>query len=61
MATPQFSSGRQFQADPSTGQILYREPIDGNYTRWTALEPSDYHVPTPTSHNVSSLFQRTFH
>ncbi|KAF9642068.1 hypothetical protein BDM02DRAFT_3193972 [Thelephora ganbajun] len=53
MASFGFESGRQFKTDPISGQIFYREPIDGSYLPWTALEPSDYHHPPwPTTHNA---------
>ena len=57
MASSGFDSGRQFEIDPVSGQIFYREPIEGFYTSWTPLEPSDYHPPRPAGHNVSGLLQ----
>ena len=46
---------RQFETDPISGQIFFREPIDGLYLQWRALEASDYHAPRPVSHNVSTI------
>ena len=55
MASSGIDSGRQFEVDPVSGQLFYREPMGpgGFYTPWSALEPSDYHPPRPASHNVS--------
>ena len=47
-------SGRQFETDPISGQIFYREPIHGSYSQWSALEPSDYHMPPPATQNVNT-------
>ena len=49
-----FESGRQFETDPISGQLFYREPIDGSYSPWTPLEPSDYHLPLPATRNVNT-------
>ena len=54
MASFDFESGRQFETDPISGQIFYREPIDGSYSPWTPLESSDYHPLQPAAHNVMS-------
>lgn len=45
-------SGRQFQVDRFTGQTFYREPVDGVYSPWIPLHPSDYHLLRPEAHNV---------
>jgi len=55
MASFQYDSGRQFETDPTTGQIFFREPIDGAYSPWRALEPSSYHMPRPASRNVNTF------
>jgi len=56
MASFEYTSGCQFDTDPISGQLFYREPINGfDYTNWRALEPSDYHAPRPASHDVSKL------
>lgn len=47
-----FESGRQFQVDNNTTQIFYREPVNGVYSQWTPLPPSDYHRTRPETHNV---------
>lgn len=47
-----FESGRQFFVHPVTAQTFYWEPVNGTYSQWTALDPSDYHPPRPESHNV---------
>src|SRR5882762_2998576 len=54
MTSFESNSGRQFETDPVSGQIFYREPIDGSYSPWTPLEPSDYHPSQPATHNVNS-------
>ena len=54
MASFEFQSGRQFETDPISGQIFYREPIDGSYSPWTPLASSDYHLSQPSVHNVKS-------
>ena len=53
MTSFESDSGRQFETDLITGQIFYREPIDGSYSPWTHLEPSDYHLSQPATHSVS--------
>ena len=56
MASFGFDSGRQFETDPISGQIFFREPIQEElYSPWRALEPSDYHMPPPAPHNVGIL------
>ena len=57
MASSGNTSGRQFDINPITGQVFYCEPVDGYYSSWTALEPSDYHPPRPASHNVSRVLR----
>ena len=52
MASFEYESGRQFETDPISGQIFFREPIEEFYSPWRALEASDYHAPRPASHNV---------
>jgi len=47
-----FESGREFYVEPNTAQTFYREPINGVYSPWTPLQPSDYHPPRPESHSV---------
>ena len=61
MNSSAFDSGRQFETDPISGQLFFREPIEGFYSPWRALEPSDYHIPTgPASHSVSALSNISF-
>ena len=50
-----FESGRQFFVDPFTTQTFYREPINGTYSPWTPLNPSDYHPMRPATHDVRKL------
>ena len=56
-----FESGRQFFTDPVTAQTFYREPINGVYSPWMPLGPSDYHPPRPETHNVSKPISMFFH
>jgi hypothetical protein len=51
-------SHHQFETDPITGQIFYREPIEGFYPPPTALELLDCRLPPPASYNVRFSFLR---
>jgi len=51
-----FDSGRQFFVDPFTAQTFYWEPVNGVYSPWAPLNPSDYHLPRPEVHNVREFF-----
>ena len=45
-------SRHQFETDPITGQIFYREPIEGFHPPSTPLELFDCRLPPPASQNV---------
>lgn len=50
-----FESTRRFFVDPITAQTFYREPVNGMYSPWMPLNPSDYHPSRPESHNVRNF------
>ena len=59
-----FDSGWQFFVDPFTTQTFYWEPVNGVYSPWTPLNPSNYHPLRPEAHNVRkfiSLLVRSAH
>lgn len=57
MSSFELNSGRQFEVDPITGQMFYRELIDRSYSPWTPAEPLENHrLSQPATCNVSLLF-----
>ena len=52
-----FESGREFLVDPNTAQTFYRESVDGVYSSWIPLKPSNYHPARLEANNVSELIR----
>jgi hypothetical protein len=55
MSHPELPYDRRFHVDRTTAQTFFQERVNGDWTTWRPLEPSDFHPPHPAAHNVGVL------